>query len=528
MDSLSPMPPHTFSFRVWYRKSSAAVIAFGVIAAVFGVFTRLPQEQTIGATLRNPAQVITFAGLFVLYVLYLFLVVNHAFLQRSISEVRGLHCFMPYALLAAYWTIPIEFWVYGQPTVLASSMFIVVYLAWLIDSLLSMRQKNDTETQATVRPDNIVWCVLDVVSLLALVVDGHHVLAGGASHGQTVASGSAEPWAIGGVHLHGKDVAIVVSVIGCFVQMAILRATRREFFPEAASYYVNAIERVEGADVGVQSAATWLKERFAQKERMRVFDFGSGNSLRTQELLRMLNVDPGRVHIDRFDKLPEWKVHGPTGTEPGEFRAATFTSHINKAMEAIAQCDIVIASHSLYEPKAVADLQRLLRAVKPGVVVIARGGSPHSFLAPIVFYRLFSWQRPFFAACWDSDGLAFICQKNRLVSAKLPGLSAGRPVVIGQSLKVSSEGIGYIEKALRYTYGLRVAASVRRMLTLAIGQAHVHAGKKTVMLPVHDLLYIYEQLPDRTHRNAAQRELDAVPVKDGQMTGEKAIQTAKR
>lgn len=472
--------PSHFVSRMRMRQLGILVLAIGVPATVFGAMAKIDPAIPVGNILHDWEQLTKLLGVFCLYALYLLLVVNHGLLNKSVGEAGSMPSWMPFLLLAAYVLMPVDYFLTGSLSKLSTIGFLAVYAAWAICCIISIgRCKSGHDSiEAT---ENTIWLAVDLLVMTKLAIDIYPTL------GQTFPIFNK-------LSLPSKDLAVLIGVIGSSLQAVMRRAAGKRQFPDSVAAMIDSLERVESDDIGIDSGRRHFADRL-ENEEITVLDFGSGNSHRTLQLLDLLSVDRGRINLVRFDTDETWNMKGPSGDTPSGCRTATFISGISLAKSTAKHADIVIACHSLYNPRATSDFQKVLRNTKPGTTIIIRGASPQSFLAPIIMYRLYSWMRPFYAACWDSNGLRHLSKPRVIEQVSLPVL--GRfPIKIGQKLVVRPELIDAVEMALESMYGWRVALSVRRMMSMAITRTLPVNGVQAVTFNNPDLVYFFTRVSD--------------------------------
>lgn len=488
-----PLTPSSFLHRKWLRKSSVLVIALGVAAAVFGAATKIDRTMTVDAMLHAPLTVAALTLVFLLYSSYFTLVVDQGLLRTDIGSLSTMGSVMPFLLLGAYLTMPLEVWLAGSPTTLSIVAFIVVYALWFFGAALNLGTRRTAGLSPNAKPDRVLWTLLDLMSLIALGVDWYLKWRSPPSAHDANALGAPGTLTIWGVGFRFKDVAVALSVVGYAFQALVLRLANERPFPDAIARFVQSLVRAPAEDVSVAETKAWCAQRFGSAN-LRVLDFGSGNSSRTVALLESLGLTRQRIALDRFDLIPEWGNHGPTAQAPAGLCGVRFTDRHADAVQWAGDAQIVVASHSLYDPKAVRDLSRLMQKAKLGTVLLVRGGSPLSFLAPIVMYKLFSWMRPYYSAYWDSHALDYLRQTCSLRFAT-NGTPSSRPMVIGQHLVVRQDLLGSLEQAIEYQYGRTMALSIRRLVSIALERCPSDAGgQRSVSLNNPDLVYVLEKV----------------------------------
>jgi hypothetical protein len=493
IDQKANLSPRRFSRNVLLRRASVFVIMLGVAAAVFGMAAKVPGDTTVKQLLDNPTAIITLTFASLVYSAYLALVVNHSLLHRDICNMSAFSSAMPFFLLAAYVSMPVEFWFFKRSVGISTFAFFIVYMVWFINGLYKLKKGNSGDTTRSAHTDHFTWLFVDAVAAIALTVE----LIGILSHYSTSSSNilqdrSAPAWAGLGVGLTLKDAAVALSLISCIVHTKVASRARGEPFPDAMIKYVGALRRDRDADAHLTEFKSWISHNVISKS-INVLDFGCGDSKRSIEVLSELGLQPSQIHLFRYDAIHSWAEYGPTTRSPRGHQSVAFDSNIASAEKWASSADLIVASHSLYSPKAVMDLCRLVQTSPPGCVVVARGGSPRSYLATLVVYRLFSWLRPFYAAVWDVHGLSHIESQCKLRRVGISG-SPLQPAILGQTLVVQEDTLGAMEQAMQFSYGKRMALAVRSVCEMALNNVQPDQnGVRSISFESHDFVYLLQK-----------------------------------
>jgi hypothetical protein len=238
-------------------------------------------------------------------------------------------------------------------------LFIVVYALWALRDWCE--EANSPGDLALMR---IYWLTADVVIIICLFVDFvFHV-----------------PKSFG--YIAVKDWV----VFGCLIVYYLLHRTtislKRRSFVQVYSSYLDSLTgnpiTIAGKTADIKNAIRILM----QKDSLAVLDFGAGDGRRlwwALDEIDLLKDKPSKgVTVLAYDKLKEWKrfIYAAKATQlvgAGWNLDNTFTNSFSQAKKFASKADLIHASHSVYDTKALRQLSRLIRRSPSGCIFILRG-----------------------------------------------------------------------------------------------------------------------------------------------------------
>lgn len=465
--------PNRFSFNLQIRRTMVLLVFAGSLCAIVGILAHW-DDLSVRAVLSDGKRMLILAGAFIVYTLYLFASIEHGVLDPPVTRFRLVpSVLLPSATFLAYLCMPLEALFLGGTKALSYTAFPLMYLSWTSYNLVRLWQIRNQPGSG--RAKVAVWFVIDGICAVALI----HNLKHYAQFGEDFYSWNG---------VGPKDFAISFSSLLYIGWKWTTRQAWYDPYHEDMRDFVKRLKADPSAELAGTPGKSLLAGLWPGIRRIPALDFGSGGSERSISLLKWLGAPVECIHLTRYDVDDRCDE---ACESVSELAGSSFTSDFDIAKATAAKAAIVVVSHALYTTRCVRDLCRLLDGNQQELFLLVRGGSAESFLAPLVIYRLFSWMRPFYSACWDTDTIPYLMKRLglRSIGADRKTHTDPHPFLIAQTVNIDRDAMHHLLGPLRHHYGERFRQTFEELLSRHLRLAKLR-GETSVSVRHSDVVYV--------------------------------------